>query len=216
MHPADCPEGWDYDKHPDKHAILPPAIISVLTELRTGQLDSLSSLRDTKPIHHRFFNQLTPPELGYFAGNYRGSEFKCLKYYGVKITGDDRVGFDPSVVSKFMAELADIIIKAVSEIDGVMSLPDNQLCLRDKVLYLVAAVCCIFEIFLRIHPYANGNGHIGRFCVWAFLGRYNFWPRTWPIEPRPADPPYTELIKKYRDGDKAILESFIMGLLARY
>lgn len=216
MHPADCPQNWEYDRHPDRPTVLGPAISAAHQDLRSGRLNSLDVLRDTRPFHYSVFYRLAPTGYEYFAGNYRGSEHRCLKFYAVMVPGDPRVGHPPGDVAKSMTDLSDIISNTISDLDGIMSLPNLHLSLPDKVLYLVAAVCMVFEQFLRIHPYANGNGHIGRFCVWAFLGRYNFWPRNWPVEPRPADPPYTELIKRHRDGDKAPLEMYILSLLMRY
>jgi Fic family protein len=112
-----------------------------------------------------------------------------------------------------MDELANIVQEAVAALDEGMELPNAQIPLRDKILYVVASACRIFEWFLRIHPYVNGNGHAARFCLWALLGRYGLWPVSWPIDPRPDDPPYTDLIVKYRNGNQVPLETFIMESL---
>jgi Fic family protein len=74
--------------------------------------------------------------------------------------------------------------------------------------------CRVFEVFLRIHPYANGNGHAARFLIWCLLSRYGYWPKGWPIEPRPPDPPYTHLISEYRNGNWEPLEEFVLKTVA--
>jgi len=215
MHPADCPE-WNYDKFPNRSAVLSTVIKSLYQELRLGRVNSLDILKDTRPAHKSLFIQLTPKGFEYFAGNYRGSAHRCLEHYAVMVHGDPRVGAPPNIVVKLMADLSDLIHKTVLDVDQIMSQPDSQLSEAQKILYLVAMVCNFFQYFLRIHPYADGNGHTARFCVWAFLGRYNFWLRDWPVEPRPSDPPYRELIVKHRNGDKTPLENFILKCMVKY
>ncbi len=58
------------------------------------------------------------------------------------------------------------------------------------------------------------NGHMARTIVLLLLGRSNIYPRqAWTIEPRPADPPYTNLISRYRSGDQDPLVQFIVKAL---
>src|SRR5687767_10875001 len=91
MHPTDCPE-WDYAPHPQRAAILPNRIAETITALANGTLNTAAVTADTRPIHDYFFGELTPPDHRYFAGHYRGEEFRCLKFYEVMIQGDPSVG----------------------------------------------------------------------------------------------------------------------------
>ena len=91
---------------------------------------------------------------------------------------------------------------------------DTSVTARTRLLATVAVACAVFELFLRIHPYLNGNGHAGRFVLWAILSRYGYWPGRFRIDPRPPDPPYSELIVKYRNGVKEPLEQFVLHALA--
>jgi hypothetical protein len=45
------------------------------------------------------------------------------------------------------------------------------------------------------------------------LGRYGHWPRRWPVDPRPQDPPYSQLIVRHRNGDPVPLERFVLQAL---
>lgn len=212
MHPADCPT-WEYDNHPERTTVLQNEINSILIELRKQQINTLDSVVDTRNTHHRLFNRLTPPECPYYAGHYRGENFRCLKYNQVVIRSDPRVGFKPHLVLGHLDELGKIIREAVAALDEGMKVPNAKIQLKDKIVYIVAATCRIFELFLRIHPYVNGNGHAARFCVWALLGRYGLWPTKWPIDPRPNHP-YMDLIVEYRNGNPVALETSIMQNLA--
>jgi fido (protein-threonine AMPylation protein) len=71
--------------------------------------------------------------------------------------------------------------------------------------FVVAAAAWFFVEYLRVHPYANGNGHLARFIISALMGNYGRWPVRWTVDPRPGGN-YDQLISAYRDGDPAPLE----------
>lgn len=206
-HPPDCPE-FDYEHHREWRTILLPLVQQSLTKLARGTLDCRDTALETRPLHHHLFSQLTPPTHEYFAGHYRGEPFRCLQYYCVGIPSDPRVGVSPPSVSYWVEQLRSTIAAGMQALDA-----DWTLSKRDRLKYLIVFSCRVFELFLRIHPYANGNGHIGRFMIWCILGRYGHWPHHWRVEPKPADPPYSDYIRRYRDGDKAPLEQLIASTL---
>lgn len=212
MHPTDCPK-WEYSDIENSEETLKKEISSILVELRKGGIDSLKGSTDTRDVHYQMFRSLAPRDTSYYAGHYRGEDFRCLKYIRVRIGGDPRVGFPPNQVPGCMAELSRLIKGYIASIDQRMKSPNAKLPQEQKVLYAVTAVCKVFELLLRIHPYVNGNGHAARFCIWSMLGRYGLWPTNFPIEPRPKDPPYTDSIIEYRNGNPYLLEMFILGSL---
>lgn len=214
MHPIDCPS-WEYSNHPEKTSIIQKELKSILFDLRNDKLDFLSSVADTRSIHHKLFWQLIPDDYDYYAGHYRGEDFRCLKEYRVGVRFDPRVGFAPDTVISSIDTLAQNVDKVIKKLDEMMAIPDKTMALKDKLVKIVKIACRFFEVFLRIHPYANGNGHIARFCLCTLLGRYGFWPTTWTIDPRPQIPNYTQLIVDYRNGNTVPLESYIMSTLIR-
>jgi fido (protein-threonine AMPylation protein) len=212
MHPQDCPS-WDYSVHPKKREVLGRKAKEVLVDLRRGRLDTLENATDSRRVHRRLFLELTPQGYEYYAGNYRGDSYRCLRYYDVTIPADPRVGFRAAYVLGFMRELAARITSGVGALDLAGNIPDPNFTPHLKALNVVVFACHIFEAFLRIHPYVDGNGHAARFILWAILGRYGYWPRRWPIDPRPPDPPYSELIREYRSGNREPLEAYVFSTL---
>lgn len=206
-HPPDCPI-FDYENHPDWQALLPARVAQTLVGLADGAIDSRATVLDSRPLHHALFSRLTPPRHEYFAGHYRGERYRCLEYYAVTIPSDPRVGAPPAVVAYWLDQVSSIVRAGLDALDG-----DHTLSRQDRLRYLVPFACRVFELFLRVHPYANGNGHVARFMVWCILGRYGHWPQRWSVEPRPPDPPYSEYIKRYRDGDTTPLELFVASML---
>jgi fido (protein-threonine AMPylation protein) len=208
MHPADCPP-WEYDQHP-RRALVQQRVKAFLVSLRRGELNSRALAADTRPLHASLFEGLTPPGCDYFRGNYRGERFRCLEYCRVFINGDPSVGASPDVVPAHMRAFAQHVLHGAAIIDA--GLDARGFTEEQKLLALVAFASSVFVAFLTIHPYVNGNGHMARAIVWCLLGRYGYWPKDWPVDPRPAEP-YTVLITKYRNGDPVPLESFFLRML---
>jgi len=206
MSPQICPT-WEYEDFPDYTSVIQSELKDILIGIRQVKVDTYTEAKNTREFHSKVFHKLTPDCCPYYAGHYRGEDFECLKGYRVSVRGDIRVGFDPAVVEVAMEGISGRIGRAVENLDKIFS-PDGQMPQKDKILRLVAVAACFFELFLKIHPYANGNGHSARYLVWVILGRYDLWLKDWPIDPRPKDPPYTSLIWEYRNGNKSPLEKF--------
>lgn len=206
-----CPD-FAYDSHPSKDCLV-DRVQQIVVELRGNQSDARQSTTDTRPRHEQLFVDLTPPGFEHYAGHYRGEPYPCLENCSVTVRGDSRVGAPPQAVAFHLRSLADGIDSGISTLDAVCSDPNV-----DSVERLSAVVrlgCSIFEWFLRIHPYKDGNGHTARFVLWAILTRYGFVPARWPIHPRPSEP-YGSLISQYRSGDTVPLQAFVIGAIGNW
>ena len=175
MHPNNCP-AWEYENVLYYSTILQTTIADQVKRLRERKLDSLAVTTNSRGFHGPVFVQLTPREQRYYAGHYRGENFPCLLHYKVEVSGDPRVGTAPSGVKRAMGELGMAIRSGLAALDKLHKRPETEVPAVEKLLATVKFACRVLEVFLRIHPYANGNGHTGRFIVWAVLGRYGYWP----------------------------------------
>lgn len=206
MHPYDCP-GWEYEHHPSRSNVI-DEIKRIVTGLGSGHIETRSLIVDSRAVHQTVFQTVTPTDCEYYAGHYRGEAFRCLRHYAVTIPSDPRVGAPAYSVDYLMRELASVIGVGLLALDA-----DDSLSVNEKLRYIVTLACRVFVAFLTIHPYANGNGHAGRLIVWCVLGRYGHWPKHWSVDPKPPDPPYSALIKLYRDGQTEPLEKYILQTL---
>ena len=180
---------------------------SLLTKLRSGAIVLFKAACDEREVHELLFWQLAPANCTYYAGHFRGEEYRCLKHYRVHIQSDTRVGEHPQNVKPRMDDVMSRVGKAFRKIEAI----------QDPAVKLFEAVqfaCFLFDLILRIHPFADGNGHVARTAVWAVLGHQNIWldRHKWPVEPRPLEP-YISLIEKFRGGDRRPLEEFILNAL---
>jgi len=205
MHPQDCP-AFEYSDHPDKSRFFPSAVDAVLRLLQ-GQASPLPLVMDTRPVHAQLFKDLCPAGCEYYAGHYRGEDFRCLRNYRVFIPGDSRVDAPPSRVAHEMRELARLIRSSTAVIEAARNG-------EEKVFFSVAKACRLFVDFLTIHPYANGNGHIARWLLAAFLRLHGYRLNRFQVDPRPADPPYSQMIYRYRNGEVELLERYVLSRLS--
>jgi hypothetical protein len=183
-HPADCP-AFEYENHPDRPAVLPQRAAGLLADLRRGVLEILAAACDTRPVHGRLFSGLTPVGCDYYAGNYRGQDFRCLRRYHNYLGA--RACCPPQLVPSRMVQLEQSIRGAIAALDAGWQSP--AVAPEMKLLHVVQVACRFFYLIgsHRLHPYANGNGHAARFCLWAILARYGYFPVRWSLEPRPAE-----------------------------
>ncbi len=205
-----CPDSWPYEQHPKRKKLL-ARVVDVIKRLRSRQLDGVRASQDSRPVHSGLFEGLTPPHFTYFAGHYRGEPFHCLEFSTVRAGNDPRTGTSPDMVAQRIDELKNLIARGVAEADNLVAsgtLPEHE-----KMQHVVAFACRIFDLFLQVHPYVNGNGHVARFIVWAILGRYGFWPVRWTIEPRPPNPPYIPYLLEHRGGNGKPLVEWVLNCI---
>ena len=213
MHPADCPP-WEYRDHPNSSSVIQNRLQSLLMHIRVSNAETLGLVSDSRRVHRQLFTELTPKGYNYYAGHYRGSHFRCLKFRPVGIRGDPRVGYPAEDVEMAMRRLEEYLRSGIMGLDESFALPKAKLSAQRKLHYLVVFVSRMFVQFLTIHPYVNGNGHIARLMVWAVLGRFGYWPNRWQIEPRTEDPEYITTIRAYRSGQPQRLEHYILRCIA--
>jgi fido (protein-threonine AMPylation protein) len=128
--------------------------------------------KDTRPVHQRYFKDLTPVGFEYYAGHYRGEDFTCLKSFRVHVPSDPMVGHPPDRGSDDMIVFASDFEGVVADGDIVWSANAQVISPAEKLYRVVQLGVALFVYLLQIHPFANGNGHMARFFLIAFLSRY--------------------------------------------
>jgi Fic/DOC family len=116
-------------------------------------------------------------------------------------------------VARSMYEFAAEVQDTVNEIDFLFRISPEAMSDAEKLLRCSQLLAALFVYFLEIHPYVNGNGHMGRLLVIAGWKRQGYYAARWPLHPRPQDPPYSRLIAEYRSGNRRNLEDFLLACL---
>ena len=179
-------------------------------DLAHERVDPRSTAADSRHIHRRLFKDLTPSECAYFAGHYRGSDYPCLRAYDVTVGGSETA--PAPHVSSAMELLASRVMAILACLRAGDETPHSLLSKEQKLLYNVVLAAEVHAEFLRIHPYVNGNGHIGRFIVWCILGTFGYWPRDWPFDDHPHAP-YDVALNLYLAGQQEPLIQLMLHLI---
>ncbi len=200
----DC-NGWEYTTHPDYQKVV-DVCAAFLTELRLDPASKASALEDTREYHRSIFSPVAPSACSYLAGNYRGSNFDCLREYGVVFGGTH--GTLPIGVFAAMDLYHGDLLDAVRDLDQAVSRATKPLAGPALLVRLVQVAASFLTRFFTIHPYANGNGHMGRLVVWVLLARYNRLPVRWWLHRSP--PAYGPLLSEHRAGRPKALERYLL------
>ena len=132
--------------------------------------------------HRQLFQGISLP-VPYYAGEIRDSDPKFPELYGYEVAVGPNLGVASRLVPQQLAEFETRLQEAVDVLDAIVPIGDrpdkNQ---RWSVLSLCAHA---HGEWVRIHPFANGNGRTARLWAnWCSL-RYRLPPFV-RLQPRPA------------------------------
>ena len=203
----DC-ANWEYTSHPNYQGVV-DACAAFLSQLQSNPGSKASALRDTREYHREVFSPVAPQDCPDIVGNYRGANFDCLRSYPVTfggVHGTLSVGVHLSM-DLYHEDLLD----AIRDLDEAVSRTIKPLTGPTLLVRVVQVAASFLTRFFTIHPYANGNGHMGRLVVWVLLARYNRLPARWWLHKSP--PAYAPLLSEHRAGRPKQLEKYLLGCI---
>lgn len=203
---------WEYETHPDQSGLKRRCERLIKWMLRWPRRFNRYGF-DTRPGHAFMFAGMAPQDCTCILGTYRGDQqCQALTNYLVQVPADSRVGFRPDLVTNAIKALEGQLHQVFQNFEAWLAgkYPDVP---EDVVLTrLVDIVCTALEMFLRIHPYANGNGHAARLLVWVLLTRHGFPPESWPLDESVA---YSKALTEYRNANRRPLNVLVLRSIGK-
>ena len=135
--------------------------------------------------HRRLYREVELP-VPYYAGEPRDSDPACPELQGYEVAVGTGRGTPSELVPAALRSFEASAQRAVASLDAAIA-PARQPSDGGR-LHGVLSLCAVLHgEWVRIHPFANGNGRTARLWAnWAAL-RYGLPPFV-TIEPRPGDP----------------------------
>lgn len=135
--------------------------------------------------HRRFYRDIALP-VPCYAGEPRDSDPECPELQGYEVAVGTARGTPSELVPAALAGFETSARQAVSNLDE--AIPAGSPPADARKLHGVLSLCAVLHgEWVRIHPFANGNGRTARLWAnWAAL-RYRLPPFV-TIKPRPGNP----------------------------
>lgn len=135
--------------------------------------------------HRSLYRDIDLP-VAYYAGEPRDSDPECPELQGYEVAVGTARGALSELVPAALSGFEASAKRAVGNLDG--AIPGGSPPADGRELHGVLTLCAVLHgEWVRIHPFANGNGRTARLWAnWAAL-RYGLPPFV-TIKPRPGDP----------------------------
>lgn len=166
--------------------------------------------------HERLYDGVPLP-VSYYAGHVRDSDPQLPELHGYEVAVGPFPGVPSGLVPQQLAKFETRAQTAVAGIDA--SIGPGEQPGTPSALYSVLALCAVLHgEWVRIHPFANGNGRTARLWGnWAAL-RYGL-PAFIAVKPRPTRSPYGLAAMASMQGDHqptiAIFDQMLRAHLRR-
>ncbi|MFH1500031.1 MAG: Fic family protein [Verrucomicrobiota bacterium] len=153
-------------------------LIKVLTGIRDQACARhMPGLADARRWHREMMAGLTPPDPA-MVGRFRGVD----PLSDIEILVGSYPGVAAAQVTAETSRFADTLAQILTHLDGHVP-PDSALT-PDQLSAVIEACAWAHAEWVRIHPFANGNGRIARLWANAIAMRYNLPPFI-RLRPRP-------------------------------
>ena len=164
--------------------------------------------------HRRIYKGVSLP-VPYYAGEVRNSDARFPELYGYEVRVGRQRGVDSSVVPQQLADFEAAMKRAAAVLDLVI--PRGGSLVDAAQLRSVLTLCAYAHgEWVRIHPFANGNGGTARLWAnWCAL-RYGILPFV-RLKPRPQGNLYATASALSMRGDhEPMVAVFADMLVDRY
>ena len=175
---------WNYDEPIDKHRI--SANVETLLEVLYLESSDRSFLSESvlKAWHVKVYSGCSVPDQSY-VGRFRG-DVESINLQRYRVLVGPKEGVWPSQVAEAMSGFIHSANSALKYLDNLIV---GEVKRSDDVAEVVRLAALAHGEFVRIHPFANGNGRIARLLTNFVALRYGL-PAFVAVKPRPANVAY--------------------------
>lgn len=203
---------WNEDD-PRDAALIVKNLTSVLRQIaRLARLRQPPVVSMAQEWHRRIYAGVSLP-VPYYAGEIRDSDPKFPELYGYEVRVGQQRGVESKLVPEQLAHFEAAMEKAVAVLDPI---PPGGSPTDEAQLRSVLTLCAYAHgEWIRIHPFANGNGRTARIWAnWCAL-RYGVPPFV-RLKPRPDGNLYATASALSMRGDHEAMVAVFADMLDRH
>ncbi|HEV7505329.1 MAG TPA: Fic family protein [Thermoanaerobaculia bacterium] len=204
------PVEWNEDDPRDLRVIQSNLRQIVLQILKEAPERSPPTVALAQGWHRRIFQGVRLP-VDYFAGEIRDSDSRFPELFGYEVIVSGHAGVASSEIPSELADLEVGLQQAVSNLDSVI--PVGIRPSGTAELHAVLTLCAhAHGEWVRIHPFANGNGRTARLWANWCAVRYRL-PAFVQLKPRPDSLGYAAAAARSMTGDHWHMVAEFMAML---
>lgn len=207
------PIPWNEDD-PRDAAILVQNLAQILRQLARGApLRREPTVALAQDWHRRIYEGVRLPVV-YYAGEIRDSDPRFPELYGYEVMIGPNLGVASRLVPHQVADLEVALQRAVTVLDPVIPV-GAQSAGADQLRAVLTLCAYAHGEWIRIHPFANGNGRTARLWAnWCAL-RYGLPPFV-RLKPRPEGNLYASAAASSMVGDHQAMVAVFAEMLDRH
>lgn len=160
---------------------------------------------------HRAIYQGVPLPVLYYAGEFRDTDARFPQLIGYDIIVDGQPGVGSAVVPSQLVAFERAMRSVAASLDGAITAGSPPASGPELAAIIQFAAYAHGE-WVRIHPFANGNGRTAR-CWANFVALRYGMPAFVTIKPRPADLLYAQAAHDSMRGNHATTEILFRSML---
>jgi fido (protein-threonine AMPylation protein) len=204
------PAEWNEDDPRDLRVIQSNLRLIVLQILKEAPERIPPTVALAQSWHRRIYQGVRLP-VDYFAGEIRNSDSRFPELFGYEVIVGGHAGVASWEVPSELAALEVGLQQAVSNLDGVI--PVGVLPKGTAELHAVLTLCAhAHGEWVRIHPFANGNGRTARLWANWCAARYRL-PAFVQLKPRPDNVGYAAAAARSMTGDHWPMVAELVAML---
>jgi Fic family protein len=204
---------WNEDD-PRDAALIVQNLTNLLRQIaRRARLRQPPTVVMAQDWHRQIYKGVRLP-VPYYAGEVRDSDSNFPELYGYEVSVGPQQGVESSLVPQQLISFEEVMGKSVAVLDP--AIPAGGRPADPAQLRSVLTLCAYTHgEWVRIHPFANGNGRTARIWAnWCAL-RYGVPPFV-RLKPRPAGNLYLTAASLSMRGDHRALIAVFADMLDRH
>jgi fido (protein-threonine AMPylation protein) len=201
------PVAWDSD-HPGDEQQMARNVRSVLQSIVNEAPERrLPTVAMAQQWHRGIYRDIEIP-VAYYAGEIRDSDPNFPELIGYEVRIGERLGVLSSDVPAALISFESALTDAVQAVDSEIF--DHEITGEAAELYITLVAVAHGE-WIRIHPFANGNGRTARVWTHWLAARYDL-PPLFRVKPRPDNRAYALAAQASMAGDHAPMRAWLLNV----